>query len=671
MASTYEPLYLKYRPQSLGDLVGQKSVVNTLTNAIEHKRVAHAYLFTGPRGCGKTSSARIMAKSLNCQQGPTAKPCLECTSCLEVKLVNSPSVIEIDAASHNSVDDARLLIERAPLVTVGGNYKIYIIDECHMLTKEAFNALLKTIEEPPPNVIFILATTEEHKVPPTIISRCQRLMFKLINHDELAVYLRQVATKEEINIDDSAIDLIARRSGGGLRDALGLLDQASLLATKDKQVQLDDLLVLLGSVKEDVLLNLSKAIQEGAAEPVLNSASGLLGEGREPALIALELSKHFLNLAKAQLKIPILGSPSYLEELSEQSKLFDRTELAQMIEQLSQLEQTCRRSTQSALSLEIGLLSLCHRLEITELKNLREKVNDLELRLSSGAPPQAMPQPRPSRPAPPQQSAPPPAAYSPPAAVQTSVPQAPHAVPVSTGAMPPTASAVASDAQEETFARPPAASVVTAENNEMQAPSIEPESIITYEEDPDAGAPAESVEFTEIDEVWHAILDALQERHKPTYSLLQSMCTPLTLTRDELVIGVKEMLQKTLEGKIDHIKAAAAATGRDLQVKIKPVTGAQEVKQKPRAPSTGGAPGKPEHRAEPVERSSASAQAAHGSAVAAAPRESAKSAREHVPLSAAQPAKAPLAEPQEKGTLVKEAYKLFEGPGSREFSDNS
>lgn len=661
MASTYEPLYLKYRPQSLGDLVGQKSVVNTLTNAIEHKRVAHAYLFTGPRGCGKTSSARIMAKSLNCQQGPTAKPCLECTSCLEVKLVNSPSVIEIDAASHNSVDDARLLIERAPLVTVGGNYKIYIIDECHMLTKEAFNALLKTIEEPPPNVIFILATTEEHKVPPTIISRCQRLMFKLINHDELAVYLREVATKEEINIDDSAIDLVARRSGGGLRDALGLLDQASLLATSEKQVQLDDLLVLLGSVKEDVLLNLSKAIQEGAAEPVLQAAASLLGEGREPALIALELSKHFLNLAKAQLQIPVLGSPSYLEALKQQSALFDRVELAQLIEQLSALEQTCRRSTQSALSLEIGLLSLCHRLEITELKNLKDKVNDLESRLGSGTPLQAMPHQRPSRPAPPPtHAAPAPSHSAPPPAVTAHVPQ-PAAV--STGAVPPT-----SEIEEETPVAQPAAAVLTAENNEAQSQSIEPDSIITYEEDPDAGPP---VEYTEIDEVWSAILDQLQERHKPTYSLLQSMCTPLTLTRDELVIGVKEMLLKTLEGKIDHIKSAAAATGRDLQVKIKPVTGAQEVKAKPRAPSTGGAGGKPEHRAEPVERSSASAQPGHAPAATAAPSQTKPAPREHVPLSAAQPAKAPIPEPQEKGTLVKEAYKLFEGPGSREFSDNS
>lgn len=211
---SYLPLYLKHRPQSLGDLVGQKSVVKTLTNAIDNDRIAHAYLFTGPRGCGKTSSARILAKSLNCEKGPTAEPCMTCTMCIEIKAGNSPAVLEIDAASNNSVDDARVLIERAPLVAQGGRFKLYIIDECHMLTKEAFNALLKTIEEPPPNVIFILATTEEHKVPPTIISRCQRLMFRLANHKELSQHLRKIADIENISILDEAIDLIARRSGG-------------------------------------------------------------------------------------------------------------------------------------------------------------------------------------------------------------------------------------------------------------------------------------------------------------------------------------------------------------------------------------------------------------------------------------------------------------------------
>lgn len=734
MASTYEPLYLKYRPQSLGDLVGQQSVVRTLTNAIEHDRVAHAYLFTGPRGCGKTSSARIMAKSLNCQKGPTPTPCLECTSCIEVKQVNSPAVIEIDAASHNSVDDARLLIERAP-ITVGGNYKIYIIDECHMLTKEAFNALLKTIEEPPPNVIFILATTEEHKVPPTIISRCQRLMFKLINHDELAVHLRNVATKEDINIDDAAIDLVARRSGGGLRDALGLLDQASLLATKDKQVLLDDLLLMLGSVKEDVLLDFSKAIKEGAAEPVLQAASSLLGEGREPALIALELSKHFLNLAKAQLKIPVMGSPSYLQALAEQSQLFDRTELAQMVEQLSSLEQSCRRSTQSALALEIGLLSLCHRLEITELRQLKDKVVDLESRLASGVPPQAMhaqrPAPRPtsappvshapSSNAPAPSHAPTPSSHAPAQSHAPAPSHAPasaqHAAPpaaASPAASSPAASVQASSAttasadnaapHTPTPMQPeaaPAPDYAAAEHHQGSAvatadasqESIVPESIVTYEESEEEYAEqAAPTAFTEIDEVWSAILDQLQERHKPTYSLLQSMCAPLTLTRDELVIGVKEMLMKTLETKIDYIKSAAQATGRDLQVKIKPMTVAPETKPRPRAPGAGTSPGKPEPQAYEAEhpasaQSSAPKNAPSGASsnshssqqsggAAGAPQRQggsgnpAQKPREHTPLSSAPP-KSSSSEPVEKNTLVKEAYRLFEGPGSREFADNS
>ncbi len=390
MVQTYQPLYLKYRPQSLADLVGQKSVAQTLTNAIEHNRISHAYLFTGPRGTGKTSSARILAKSLNCEAGPTAAPCLVCSSCIEIKAGNSPSVFELDAASNNSVDDARSLIERAPLVAQGGRYKLYIIDECHMLTKEAFNALLKTIEEPPPMVVFILATTEEHKVPPTIISRCQRLMFKLVNQKELTAHLRHISTLEEINILDEALDLIARRSGGGLRDALGLLDQASLLSTKEKPVGVNDLLILLGAVHEDVLLQISAAVQNRDGQAVLSAANTLLMEGREPAVLVLELAKHFLSLMKASyvnetgtltadnLTSLVLGSPSYLQAIVGQAKNFDRAELALMVEYLDKLEQTCRRSSQPVLSVEMGLLALCHRHDMTFVRDLDARVKTLE-----------------------------------------------------------------------------------------------------------------------------------------------------------------------------------------------------------------------------------------------------------------------------------------------------
>lgn len=402
--SKYLPLYLKHRPQTLGDLVGQKSVVKTLTNAIENDRIAHAYLFTGPRGTGKTSSARILAKSINCENGPTVTPCLTCASCVSIKESSSPSVFEIDAASNNSVDDARMLIERAPLVAQGGRNKLYIVDECHMLTKEAFNALLKTIEEPPPGVIFILATTEEHKVPPTILSRCQRLMFRLVNHDELAEHLASVAAKENIEIQKDALELITRKSGGGLRDALGLLDQASLLSRPGEPVSQKDLLVLLGALDEDVLLKISKGILERNGKEVLDAIAGLVMQGREPALIAQELAKHFLNLTKASYVTAkdgnaseaerfVLGSSEYIEGLIAQVGGFERVELSQMVQQLDDLEQALKRSTQPSMTLEIALLSLCHRHDISSVRELEQKIARLEELISSGDMPRAASRP--------------------------------------------------------------------------------------------------------------------------------------------------------------------------------------------------------------------------------------------------------------------------------------
>ncbi len=622
----YQPLYLKHRPQSLGDLVGQKSVVKTLTNAIENKRIAHAYLFTGPRGTGKTSSARILAKSLNCEQGPTVTPCLTCASCVSIKESSCPSVFEIDAASNNSVDDARVLIERAPLVAQGGRNKLYIVDECHMLTKEAFNALLKTIEEPPPNVIFILATTEEHKVPPTILSRCQRLMFRLVNHDELAEHLEQVAQKEGIEIEKSAIELITRRSGGGLRDALGLLDQASLLARPGEPVSQKDLLVLLGALDEDVLLTLSRGILQRDGKAVLEAITGLVMQGREPALIAQELAKHFLNLTKASYVTQqsggqetnrfVLGSQSYIDGLLDQARYFERSELSQMVEQLDNLEQSLKRASQPSMTLEIALLSLCHRHDIASIKQLENRINQLEEQISQGGEisnrRQAEPSHRPATPLPSRQENSPPPRPAP--AAPPSAP-APAAAPMpSPTAAPADTPSTAMDSSESTSAQPETAplSSPTESQHPQEATEEEGTSAVTatpapeiratysndeedYDDESDMDdnadrpshtppptaqpsatiqspverlpAPAASVhipregtgEMThgQLEELWSDLLDALHKRSIPAYSLVSMHAFPVRFESKTLTIGVhREFFQKSIENKTNNIIVA-------------------------------------------------------------------------------------------------------------------
>ena len=226
----YVALYRKWRPKTFSDLVGQEHVSRTLSQAIETGRVGHAYLFSGPRGTGKTSTAKILAKALNCEQGPTTEPCNECESCRRVNDGTSMDVFEIDAASNRGIDEIRDLRETVKFAPANGKYKVYIIDEVHMLTSEAFNALLKTLEEPPERVVFILATTEVHKVPATIQSRCQRYDFKRIAVREIAERLRYVAENSEIKAEDAALALIARESAGGMRDALSTLDQCASLA---------------------------------------------------------------------------------------------------------------------------------------------------------------------------------------------------------------------------------------------------------------------------------------------------------------------------------------------------------------------------------------------------------------------------------------------------------
>lgn len=391
MAGSYIPLYRKYRPQKFSDVVGQEAIVKTLSNAIELKKVAHAYLFTGPRGTGKTSSARIFAKSLNCHKGPTVDPCGECPSCIDIANGSAIDVIEIDAASNRKVEDARNLLEKVQFAPVSGKFKIYIIDEVHMLTTEAFNTLLKTLEEPPQNLVFILATTEAHKVLNTIISRCQRFDFRRIKQDLIFKRLKEIIETEKLNIKDQALSLIARRSSGGLRDALSLLDQVSILSLIQENVTEKDVLTLLGSLQEDTLASITDSIADKDSGKLISMLDEIIQLGNEPVQILRELINHFRNLMLVgssgdieSIKPLIDVSEEFYGVLEKQSKKFEVIEIAQIIEKLSYYEKILKTSSQQHLWLEVALVSICHRHDIQVVKELENRISRLEEAISGG-----------------------------------------------------------------------------------------------------------------------------------------------------------------------------------------------------------------------------------------------------------------------------------------------
>jgi len=358
---SYEPLHHKYRPQTFADLVGQEAIATTLTNALLSERIAPAYLFTGPRGTGKTSSARILAKSLNCIAGdkPTPTPCGKCEICQAITKGNALDVIEIDAASNTGVDNIREIIERSQFSPVQCRYKVYVIDECHMLSTAAFNALLKTLEEPPDRVIFVLATTDPQRVLPTIISRCQRFDYRRIPLHSMVSHLRVIADNESININDEAVTLVAQISNGGLRDAESLLDQLSLLAgTVDPEKVWD----LVGAVPEQDLLSLLNAIASDNAETVLDCCRHLMNRGREPLVVLQNLAGFYLNLLIARTApnrsdLVAVTAPTW-QKLTAIAPSWELGTILQGQQQLKESESQLRNTTQPRLWLEVTLLNL-------------------------------------------------------------------------------------------------------------------------------------------------------------------------------------------------------------------------------------------------------------------------------------------------------------------------
>lgn len=381
----YVALYRQWRPQDFDALVGQKAVKTTLKNALASGKIAHAYLFSGPRGTGKTSMARILAKALNCEQGPTAEPCGQCANCQRIVQGTSLDVIEIDAASNTSVDNIRDLREQVAFTPAESRYKVYIIDEVHMLSTGAFNALLKTLEEPPAHAVFILATTDPQKVPATIQSRCQRFEFRRVTVDEIAEHLAMVAAGSGIEADADALRLIAIQAEGGMRDALSLLDQCGVMA---KRVTVATVREVLGIVGREALHELTGAIGRRQLPQALATLNLLLEQGKDVKQVLTELIEYLRAL------VLYLAVPDYeeiyltdtKEALAELAPLFGRDRLLAAEERLHSAIQELRGSMRPRITAELCLLDLC-RVEGSTLAALSARIEQLERQLAGGVMP--------------------------------------------------------------------------------------------------------------------------------------------------------------------------------------------------------------------------------------------------------------------------------------------